>query len=313
MKILSAVAQVVGFLAIVLLLTACSSPSQLGLPEPIRPSVALPDRGHSWMARSAKALNLLYISDVPARDVDVFSYPAGRLLGKLTGFEIPNGECVDKTGDVFVTDGELLEIREYAHGGTRPLATLSDPGAAEDCSIDPMTGDLAVANSTSPRTPSGQGDIAIYKDAKGTPKTYANPDLFAAEFCAYDGSGNLFVSGRNYSDGPIYTELPKGTRTFRNIRLRGIKAGGSVQWDGGYVVLRVGYHEIDRVSGAKVVGTTVLKGSPSQGQFWIQGNTIILPQGLANVGFWSYPGGGKPAKTISGFDQPFGVTVSMRK
>ena len=72
----------------------------------------------------AAAGPLLYVSDIGAEDVDVFSYPGGKQVGKLTGFSEPAGLCTDRKGDVFVVDSGSDRILEYAHGGTSPIATL---------------------------------------------------------------------------------------------------------------------------------------------------------------------------------------------
>lgn len=137
-----------------------------------------PDHSRSWMAPEAKRDTLLYISDVGTNDVYVYAYPTGIFLGTLTGFSGPEGECVDKTGDVFIANYAASDILEYAHGGTSPIATLSDPGyLPESCAIDPTTGNLAVTNYLT--TGAGQGNVAIYKDAKaGTrPTTPIRPSL----------------------------------------------------------------------------------------------------------------------------------------
>jgi DNA-binding beta-propeller fold protein YncE len=91
---------------------------------------------------------------------------------QLSDSNNPFGECVDKTGDVFVAEfggnAGTAAILEYAHGGTSPIATLSDPGYhPESCSIDPTTGNLAVTND--------DGPLGIYTGAKGDPAYYADP------------------------------------------------------------------------------------------------------------------------------------------
>jgi hypothetical protein len=56
------------------------------------------------MAPEAKRNELLYVSDYSSpyrsNDVLVYSYPQGKLVGKLTGFTEPAGECVDSAGNV---------------------------------------------------------------------------------------------------------------------------------------------------------------------------------------------------------------------
>jgi hypothetical protein len=65
----------------------------------------------------------------------------------LTGFNDPLGECIDKAGDVWIVNALAGQILEYAHGGTSPIATLSDSlYMAGFCSVSARTGDLAVAS-----------------------------------------------------------------------------------------------------------------------------------------------------------------------
>ena len=104
------------------------------------------NRSSSWMATGTANETLLYISDIGAETVDVFTYPKGAMVGALTGFEEPNGECVDAKGNVWIADTYALEIVEYAHGGTKPIAKLSDANYPVSCSIDPTTNDLAATN-----------------------------------------------------------------------------------------------------------------------------------------------------------------------
>lgn len=53
----------------------------------------------------------------------------------------PMGLCSDVSGKVWiVSDSASPVIIEYAHGGTTPIATLSDPdGQPEGCAVDPST------------------------------------------------------------------------------------------------------------------------------------------------------------------------------
>ena len=86
------------------LLTGCGG-SQLpsGATSSPLQRIASPDRlsrAGSWMKSEAKRGDLLYISDQGTRHIDVFSYPRGKLVGKLYGFVAPAGECVDGAGYV---------------------------------------------------------------------------------------------------------------------------------------------------------------------------------------------------------------------
>jgi len=316
------------------LLAGCSGQSVLEPSQPVQPPVAhssvfagspgLPmrqDGGTSWMAPAAKGDDLLYISDRGTADVYVYSYPTGTLVGTLTGFSWPSGECVDKVGDVFIANWSAADILEYAHGGTSPIATLSDPNqTADSCSIDPTTGDLAVTNIYS-SSGSGTGSVSIYSHARGMPQTYSDFYMYFMWFCGYDNEGNLFVDGFNNGGTFQFAELPKGRESFKNITLDyPIYTPGGIQWDGKYVAVEdQGFgdgSEIYQTTGARghVVNATPLSGSCDVVQFTIVDRNVIGPDYCYNdVGFWKYPTGGPVLKTITGLSTPFGSALSKAK
>ncbi|MGC1379512.1 MAG: hypothetical protein WA814_00660 [Candidatus Baltobacteraceae bacterium] len=288
------------------------------------------------MAPGAKTNDLLYISNYDADTVAVYSYPQDKLVGTLTGFHEPDGICADKQGDVWIVNNEESQssedVVEYKHGGEKPIATVYDPGEIPvSCSVDPMTGNLAVTNIST--YSSGPGSVAIYAHAKGSAVLYPVTKMLEVYFCGFDDKGNLFVDGVG-SHGFLFAELPKGQKTFTSITLKGgtIIYPGDVQWDGKHVA--VGDQEYQLVgspreydsaiyqttgAGGKIVGTTVLAGSHDVVGFWIAGNVVIggdrSPYGYSvpdDVEFYKYPAGGKPTKTLNkGFDQPFGVAISQ--
>jgi hypothetical protein len=318
-----------GVCAAIAMLPGCSG-SQMQIPSGATPSVAPsaqrngamgvhPDHGRSWMAPEAKRDVLLYISDIDTFDVYVYAYPKGQLLGTLTGFNGPEGECVDKTGNVFVANYAASNILEFAHGGTSPIATLSDPGYFPGgCSIDPMTGNLAVINYTT--TGGGQGNVAIYKHAKDGPVYDADPSISEVYFGGYDNAGNLFVDGLTPGNAFAFAELPSGGRSFKKIKLnRYIGFPGGIQWDGTHVAvgdpIRNVIHQF-AISGTKgtQAGSTPLVDASEVNQFWIEGAKVTgVDPRSANAMFWSYPAGGSPTKTITGLTEPVGVTVSKGK
>ena len=224
--------------------------------------------------------------------------------------------CVDEAGAVFITDNTTFRILEYAHGGTKPLAISKDPG--EDpggCSVDPTTGDLAVANISTPST--NPGDVAIYKKARGAGRAYKDRAISFYEYCGYDNRGNLYVDGMK-GGAFAFAELPRGKHSFVNIGLNeNISFGGSVQWDGQYVAIRdyeanvIYQFSISGTAGTET-GSTPLDDSSFAVQFWIQGSNVVARNAdSANVMFWNYPAGGAPTKTITGLTTPWGVTISM--
>jgi hypothetical protein len=276
-----------------------------------------PDHSRSWMAPQAKSDSLLYISDLGTNAVYVFSYPKGTLVGTLAGFAAPFGECVGNKGDVFIANYEASNIIKYAHGGTSPIATLSDPGYFPgDCAVDPTTGNLAVTNLMT--TGNGQGTVAIYKDAAGKPTAYyTDPVISRMAFCGYDKAGNLFVDGLTSGNAFAFAELPKGSKSFRKITLnQHIETPDGMQWDGTHMAVEdgsVGVIYRFAISGTKgtEVGTTPLVGSANVLQFWIDGPKVVgANNSSGTVTFWNYPAGGSGTKTITGLVQPLGVTVS---
>ena len=99
------------------------------------------------MEPDAKRGRLLYLSDAGTNDVVVYRYPSLVEAGVLTGFDEPQGECVDKAGNVWITNSLVSNVLEYAHGGTTAIATLSDRGQYPvGCSVDEKSGTLAVSN-----------------------------------------------------------------------------------------------------------------------------------------------------------------------
>jgi hypothetical protein len=276
-----------------------------------------PAGGDAWMDPSATTSDLLYVSDTGTSEVYVFSYPQGKPKGALTGLSDPAGECVDAHGNVFVTNTGGFNVLEYAHGGTKPIATLKDAGYFPvGCAIDPKTGNLAVTNfSTSSST---QGNVVIYKGAKGRPTGfYSNPNISEMLLCGYDASGNLFVDGTGASSAAELAELPSGKAKLVPITLnQPISLPGGVQWDGKHMTFGdQSSNTIYRfaVSGktGKRVGATVLGNAVEVFQYWIAGRRAIGPDaGNADVGVWSYPAGGTPVKTITGVYVPLGATVS---
>src|ERR1700722_2802967 len=301
-----------------------------------RPTKALrPDREPSWMYPGAPTKDLLYISNYENNPVVVYSYPDGTLVGTLTGFAEPDGVCSDKKGDVWIvnnSDVEGEDAVEYKHGGTKPIATVVDPGEIPvSCSVDPTTGNLAVTNIET--YGSGPGSIALYAHANGSATLYSNPKMDEVYFCGYDDKGNLFVDGTEKQKFQ-FAELPKGKKSFTNISLNGdtILFPGDVVWDGKYV--DVGDQQYELVgspreydsalyrttgAGGKTVGTTVFGGSNAVVGFVIDGKSVIAtdksPYSYAspnNVAFYKYPAGGNPTKTLKkGFDQPYGVALSV--
>jgi hypothetical protein len=282
-------------------------------------------RGGSWMSPEAKRQRLLYVSDSKANAVYVFTYPKGTPAGTLTGFDEPWGMCSDRSGDVFVADVWNFRLVEYAHGGTTPIATLTDDdGHPTNCSVDPSTGNLAVVYYFL-NDPSRSTEIGVYANARGTPQRYTGSKLADGMWaCTYDDRGNLFVNGTYgyISTNVGLAELPRGHGKLIDIALgTHIAYLSGVQWTGKYLAMAEqsgsrGYpatiYQLS-VSGtnAAQVGATELYHTQGVEQFWVEGDKVTAPsEDNAGVRFYPYPAGGQPTKTLGGFVAPFGVTVS---
>ncbi len=292
----------------------------------------------SWMSPEAKSKDLLYVSDVNDNDVVVYNYQTGSQVGLLTGFAEPAGQCVDARGDVWVTNSSGDQVVEYAHGGSAPMTTLTTDGAGAGCSIDPRTGDLAVANSFS--SGHGSGDIQIFKNASGTPVDYTNVVGCDAVYApGYDDKGNLYFEA--LAGSYKVCELAAGSNEIVPVELsETIDKAGSVMWDGRHITIAVldyqgtthtAIYQAKRRGTGKliVVGTTIL-GDACNGvdalvaQPFIVGkkNTPVnTERGKTIVGAnyscarrfdrWSYPAGGQPARSGDAPDEVGGNAVSL--
>jgi hypothetical protein len=320
-------------------------------------SVSHLDGRKSWMSRDAKKIKmLLYVaSRQPPNQIFVYDYKTGKLVGWLdfgknfnTGLA---GLCVDKTGDVWTTltdnSSDSSSVVEFSHGGSKPLRTLTTDGLAIGCSIDPTSGDLAVANW---ETRSGPADLQVFDLASGTPRDYTIAACAFMTSPGYDGNGNLYVEGEQDPSGAnTVCELPHNAAAMRSVSFNvqiGFEPG--VMWDGKYITL--GATEVpssfdmtifqmkqDASGNLTEAGQTVLtdNGCPFDGasvtQPFIVGsqNTPVnRHQGAAVVGgnssiycvyrfgYWKYPAGGNPdfalddAPAISGGQA---VSIAVRR
>jgi hypothetical protein len=289
--------------------------------------------GPSWIAPEAQKLNLLYVSDDGNGIVQIYSFPFGKRLGRLTGFADPAGLCSDpSSGNVWVVDSALSQVVKYAHGSKTPIKALRVRGAFQllDCSIDPTSRNLAVTDFGSA---SGAGELYVYEKGRGRPARYSDAQLQFAYFCGYDDRGNLFVDGIDASGAFHLFELRRGTGKLRIVTLnRTINFPGAIQWDGKYLTIgdqeyagthRSAIYQIV-VSGstASVQGVTKLNTSCDVAEFWIpklgsgnkhpQATKVVAPDLCLNdVQVYHYPAGGPASKTLGPVQSPTGATVSV--
>jgi hypothetical protein len=313
-----------GHCALAICVAAAMLAGCVGSQPPIGAPGAMP-HGYATATHAKKSVSgeLLYASETEGSNVLVFSYPQGGLVQTLTGFAAPPWFiCSDGSGDVFVPTTDSSSpgyIYEFAHGGTQPIETLTDPGPghALSCSVDPKTGNLAVANGP---------NVAIYPQGQGIATVYEASDVGAYD-CAYDGSGDLFVDGQSY--GNKIAELPAAGTSFSDIALskttltlhlqwwnkRLVILGGTEGPHGPYEIFQV------RISGSDgiVSGPVLLYGKSKHRlgdvEFVALGNTIVMPEGpgYSMLNLWRYPKGGRPYKVLDPRPRDydfFGVTIS---
>ncbi|HEY1656424.1 MAG TPA: hypothetical protein VGF86_15080 [Candidatus Tumulicola sp.] len=272
----------------------------------------------------------MYITDFENNVVNVYSYPAGKLVGSIGGFEGPEGACADPSGNVWIADQDHFQIHEFAHGVTKPLTTLTLQNQLVDgCSVDPSSGALAVDSycQVSAYSCIGNGSVFLYANITDQPKQYSVLNAANVYFSGFDSKGNLFVDAfETPGAGPFeLAELQKGSSNFESISVdRHIYFPGGVQWDGTYLAvgdqqagneLTSSVHQI-AINGrtGTVVSTTKLQGVEDVVQFWIQGSTLVVPNiGLraADARLYKYPTGGSPTVIASGFGEPLGSAVSL--
>jgi sugar lactone lactonase YvrE len=277
-----------------------------------------------------KGQNLLYVSDPKAGDVYMIAVPSGRLVGKLTGFSSPNGDCVDQHENVFVDDSGEGQVRAYAHGAESAFRVLNDASwYPNTCSVDPTTGNLAVCNI---RTTQAEGSIAVYLNAKGAAHYYRYSGADNFWYCTYDSDGNLFADAMSHGGGSgsnIFLELPKGHGKLRPLFLRPAitnDASSPLFWDGKYLAIAstssgaIYRYKISGNTGSRVAVVRLDDTSEVLGPFWItsRGNAQTLYAPIAEdtierIGVYSYPAGGKRLQDIYDAPLPFAAAVSMPK
>jgi len=156
--------------------------------------------GSPWMAAGLAKRTILYVSNGNGV-VNVYEYWTHKLVGVLTQFTQPAGECVDKSGDVYIVDYQAKTISEYAHGGKKPIEVIRDSYQPLACSVDR---EISPARIMVKRTPI---------------------DHFSA--CAYDDRGDLLASSSNGYSGHYYGDfdyLPKKSKNILSMNPPGRRA-----------------------------------------------------------------------------------------
>jgi hypothetical protein len=305
-----------------------ASSSLLAVPGPANADRAARTSLHAASMRAeTKTTDLLYVSR-GSNEVLVYSYPGGALEGtlQLDSVSNPTGICSDRSnGNVWIMLFDSYISREFAHGGTTPIANITNPTAFApvDCAVDPTTGTLAVVGYGYGTGTAGQ--VAFYPRGKTTPTVVPFPFKNTAS-AAYDNDGNLFVDGWGYRGGYVQedlAELRKGATAFReiSITLSSNSLRIPIRWDGTYlaVVIKAGltrYAIHDYV--AVKVGSLELRGVNFLNDVTIEGPMVATVDSFGTgaypgVQLFHYPAGGNPIRTIAqgAFPGFGGLAVSL--
>ncbi len=290
----------------------------------------------------AAAPRHLFVSDPQASILAIFSLPDLVLKKTLTGLNQPHGLCSDGNGNVWVMNRGTQLLFKYTHSGTL-VVTLSDPsGFPFACSVDPGSGNLAVANIINL---SGPGETHVYPHGGGgLPPTNDYLPMKKVLGEAYDTHMNLFIDGQTTSGAFVLAKLPPGAISIIGITITGgtIHLPGMLHWDKQKHDLAVGdrrcnvptttcvYHV--RVSGTTgtITGKTTFKAynghmicDMAQGTIYDSAGVTYLAGGddesscgyaATSVNVWSYPAGGLPRNSNHSipFTKPFGTATSAQ-
>lgn len=304
----------------ILVLAGCATAQPLALPGSLQDGRA---------ASRATSGDLIYATAADGKNIYIFSYPDGKLVRKIAppaGTIALQGLCTDTSGNVFVTSlakppksGVAAgHVYEYARDSSKILKTLTFNRARPfGCSVDAKTGTLAV--STVGLASGGSGELETFTHGSYYGTTYGSYDIQNYYYCAYDGSGNLFVNGQGTGTQMYVDELKAGSKALAQISLNkyvSVSGMGQLQWDGSHLALEdltAGAIYRLSVSGsdAKVVGTSRLDGWNGASLSAIAGASVIVPTGASgtSIGFWKYPAGGKVVRNVSVPSGLFGLAI----
>jgi hypothetical protein len=259
---------------------------------------AKPDHKKSWISPDGKKAGNanLYVSNLGTDDVTIYTYKKNglttALTGTLTGFTEPAVPCADAKGNVFVPDYATGKIYEYAYGATTPSQTLTDPnGGPVSCSVDPTTGNLAVAD-FAPSAPNGT--VSVFTQATGSPATITVSSIAHPAFVGYVPGGDLYVDGYDSSSTFAIARAPSGSNVFGPVTVNGatIYTPGAIVWGGSFLLVGDQTYQNTQTSAVYQLCTCGSGDTLTyKGQAAITGSTDV-------IGFWKR-GAGNTSRIIA--------------
>lgn len=321
--------------AAIVIFAGCGG-SQKSLVIPESPA-ATPGSHRLWSAGDiGKNRRLLFVSNYDYALVDMYSLPDLALVGEvaLSSDLTLQGECADKSGDVWVTAYTMTsygtnELVELSHDGSVLGKTTFYYGNPQSCAIDPKTGNLAVTEV--PFSGSGGGGVVIYTGGSGSGRLIDNPRQYWYTWDGYDNQGNLWVDGLDRNDHVVISRC--GTTSCTTVPTSGatLHRPGFVQYVASQHTWYVGNDCakkpeqadfcIDPVSPSGFVGTPITFTGPDgrrigMEQALITGGQTRVVIGTAHrnkrswVARWNFSGGGSwITETLTG-DYGWGAAIS---
>ncbi|HYL26907.1 MAG TPA: hypothetical protein VEW74_03670 [Candidatus Nitrosotalea sp.] len=257
--------------------------------------------------------DLVYVTT--SKGIVVVAYPPLKIVQTLPVSYAYSAICSDpNNGNVYVV--EQTQIVVYAHGGTSPIATLNPPssdGYLTACSIEPISGDLAVSFNMHGYK---SGAILIYKKGQGEPKVYSDKALASYIYTTYDTSGDLFFGAYSTKGEWRIEKLIVAKGRFSGISTNIGFGVYKIQSDGTYIVFENYYgkghgSEVYQLQITGNTGTIVNQmnffgaGYPSSftmhdGAFFNALGQIKKAHSEGGIGEWGYPFGGAPHQKVFG-------------
>lgn len=242
---------------------------------------------------------LLYVSSTYHREVDVFSFITRKLVMRLKDLPNAGALCSDANGNIWVGAGESgsWKIIKFAHGEKAAITSLDVPGTAQACSVDPTTGNLAVAHDGT--------SVTIWPNASGTPTTFIARSMGFILSVAYDDDGTLFAYGTGFQDGTALAELPKSSSSFFYFKIHQFLSPTFAQWSGNNLLVAGCVdrrYKVERVFQLTIQGSSITvsgktkivspKGFVADGVVY-GGSLLQAISSGSNVDFYAYPKGGR--------------------
>ncbi|MGB8908461.1 MAG: hypothetical protein WCC84_06900 [Candidatus Cybelea sp.] len=293
------------------------------------------DHRKSWISPDAQRFRrILFGTDVGTGDVYMLAMPQMSLVGTITGFVFPQGECSDRQGNIWIADTDADQVLEYSRTGTLLNTIVDSYGFPQSCAINPINNAIAVADGDS--LDGSPGQVLIYSSPSSSPTVLTNPTQTFYEFLGYDPSGDLWVDGFGPEYGiPIVSSC--GASSCSTINLSGGTIGfpGAIQWDN----VRNTWVIFDQfcmadytscsypLSGSGVLGTPTMysnfNGGPAcdivQGVIAAFGRRYATGADYDYCGYsrssfsrWPYPAGGTPTHHTIDVAIPVGAAISTK-